>query len=391
MQSSFDKEIDVIVSKYRDKFFLKAVQNLKRNLGDHAVTENDVRTRDEQEIYSGINFIPFQLSSVLQKMVQQSSIQYRNCPSIVNNSMFPSADPGSLFDLSDSDCSPENTNTSLPLFNATFQKYSPFPVWKNSATATERNTRKRSSQQSESITDGGGGQGPPATTAPMTSKKQQQKLWSSFDILHSTLTRPSNSKSSFSSSSSNNTTTGQFRSKVTWNTSAVTKDTQFVLDSEANKLFRRTATDLGEYRVAVMHPELIRYTPDNAEDMDWLVGERHVPVALRHSSVQLLVRDEVVRLKRTAKPDWTIGGAGTGGEDAQLVGFKVPEFMIRKMHKYFTELSIRNQKIRTNSGYFDTVMSSSAKEEKNRTNLSTSHATLSALLNSAPEAAAPEN
>lgn len=312
-------------------------------------------------------------------MVQQSSIQYRNCPSPSTNSMLPSADPGSLFDLSDSDCSPENTNTSLPLFNTTFQKYSPFPVWKHSSTVTERNTRKRSSQ---SITGGDGGQGPPpvaAAVAAMTSKKQQQQLWSSFDILHSTLTRPSNSMSSLSCSSSN-----PFRSKVTWNTSAVTKDTYFVLDSDANKLFR-AATDLGEYRVAVLHPELIRYTPDSAEDMEWLVGERHVPVTLRHSSVQLLVRDEVVKLKRTEKPDWT-----GGGEDAQLVGFKVPEFMIRKMHKYFTELSIRNQKIRTNSGYFDTVMSSSnsstVKEEKSRSNLSTSHATLSALLNSAPEA-----
>lgn len=43
LQLSFDKEIDAIVSKYREKFFLKAVQNLKRNLGEHAVTENDVR------------------------------------------------------------------------------------------------------------------------------------------------------------------------------------------------------------------------------------------------------------------------------------------------------------------------------------------------------------
>lgn len=43
VQKSFDQEVAVIVTSYKDKFFSKAFANLKSNLGDHAVTENDVR------------------------------------------------------------------------------------------------------------------------------------------------------------------------------------------------------------------------------------------------------------------------------------------------------------------------------------------------------------
>lgn len=42
LQATFDQEVDAIIQKYKEKFFLKAFQNLKANLGDTAVTENDV-------------------------------------------------------------------------------------------------------------------------------------------------------------------------------------------------------------------------------------------------------------------------------------------------------------------------------------------------------------
>lgn len=47
LQSSFDEEVAGIVNKYKEKFFLKAVENLKGNLGDQEVSENDVRTKEE--------------------------------------------------------------------------------------------------------------------------------------------------------------------------------------------------------------------------------------------------------------------------------------------------------------------------------------------------------
>lgn len=192
------------------------------------------------------------------------------------------------------------------------------------------------------------------------------KCPSSFEILHSTLTRPSSSGSSSASQWGS--------SKATWNTSALTKDTQFVLESQANKLF---ATE-----IAAQHPELIRYSPDNQEDLKWLVSERIVPATHRsHGSVQLLARDEVVKLKLREQPEW---------RESSFMGFKVPEFMLRKMHKFFTELSIRKQRIRTNSGYFDKVTTcvrekagaetGGSRGSGSRKSLSTSHATLSALL-----------
>lgn len=144
-----------------------------------------------------------------------------------------------------------------------------------------------------------------------------------------------------------------------------------MLESQAAKLFPHTDDVAGSY------PELIRYTPDNQEDLDWLCDERLIPVTQRNNcNVQLLVRDEVVKLKHEEQPDWN---------ESNFMGFRVPEFMIRKMHKYFTELSIRNQRIRTNSGYFDTVHATVLPKEAAATatrpsSLSTSHATLSALL-----------
>lgn len=283
-------------------------------------------------------------------MVQTSANQF-NCTAAASPSckllICPSttSNPGPLFDFSDSEegDSLDTIPTSLPLFNTTFQKYSPFPVWKSSSSASEQvaaaQKRKRAAQ----------GEGQATTT---TASKKQSVL-SSFDILHSTLTRPSSSTPQWTCS------------KVTWNTSALTKDTQFVLDTQANKLFG------SGMELTVKHPELIHYAPDAADDLSWLVSERIIPTTQRNNcNVQLLVRDEVVKLKQREQPEWN---------GSSFMGFKVPEFMLKKMHKYFTELSIKNQKIRMNSGYFDTV----TKEQTNRSsasNLSTSHATLSALL-----------
>lgn len=289
------------------------------------------------------NLNHFQLLEVLQKMVQQSATQF-SCPARSSSSKLlicPSttSNPGPLFDVSDSESSLDTIPTSLPLFNATFPKYSPFPVWKSSSCASEQvvaaQKRKRAAQ----------GEGQAIVTAAAAKKPASV---SSFDILHSTLTRPSNSSAS-----------------SPWNTSALTKDTQFVLDSQANKLFPPGM------ELAVKHPGLIRYSPDAQEDLNWLVNERIVPMTQRNNcSVQLLVRDEVVKLKQKEQPEWVSGS---------FMGFKVPDFMLRKMQRYFTELSVRNQKIRTNSGYFDTV-SSVQRKSSSSSNLSTSHSTLSALL-----------
>lgn len=306
-----------------------------------------------------LNNISLQLLKVFQKMVQQSAVQF-NCPiqqpaqiTLCPSTTTTTDHPGPLFDMSDSEeeDSLGAMPTSLPMFNSTFQKFSPFPVWKSSSCASEEEHKRKRAAAAIAMT----------TTTGQGDGQAVKKPTTTFDILHSTLTRPSN----YSRSSST------WNSKVKWNTSAVNKDTLFVLDSQANKLFHVTED------VTAKHPELIRYSTDNQEDLNWLANERIIPGAWQrlHSSVQLLVREEVVKLKMKEQPGWDGGGGG-------LVGFKVPEFMIRRMHKYFTELSIKNERIRTNSGYFDTISTGGTKKEDvfSRSNLSTSHATLSALL-----------
>lgn len=284
-------------------------------------------------------------------MVQQSAVQF-NCPiqqpaqiTLCPSTTTTTDHPGPLFDMSDSE---EDSLGAMP----TFQKFSPFPVWKSSSCASEEEHKRKRAAAAVAMTNTGQGDGQ-AVKKPTTT--------TTFDILHSTLTRPLN----YSHSSST------WNSKVKWNTSTVNQDTLFVLDSQANKLFNVTED------VTAKHPELIRYSTDNQEDLNWLANESIIPGAWqRHcSSVQLLVRDEVVQLKRKEQPGWNAGGGG-------LVGFKVPEFMIKRMHKYFTELSIKNESIRRNSGYFDTISTGGTKKEDvfSRSNLSTSHATLSALL-----------
>lgn len=45
LQASFNQEVATIVQSYKEKFFSKAIRNLKSNLGEHAVAENNVRRR----------------------------------------------------------------------------------------------------------------------------------------------------------------------------------------------------------------------------------------------------------------------------------------------------------------------------------------------------------
>lgn len=226
-------------------------------------------------------------------------------------------------------------------------------MWKSNSRASEQvvaaQKRKRAAQLEKSD-----GQGKELTTNSMMAVKKRAST--SFDILHSTLTRPSNAVRSL-----------LHWDKVTWNTSALTKDTVFVVEAEARKLF------VGKQDLTTCHPELIYYLVDEEEDLQWLVKEGRA----REKGVKLLVKDEVVKLLSNVE------------RELLLEGFRVPEFMLRKMHKQFTQLSIRNQNIRTNSGYFDTVTSVMQTEEGRaiggRSNLSSSHATLSALLGNCSE------
>lgn len=42
IQAAFDKDIEEIVNKYKDKYILPAARNIRENIGDKAVSEIDV-------------------------------------------------------------------------------------------------------------------------------------------------------------------------------------------------------------------------------------------------------------------------------------------------------------------------------------------------------------
>lgn len=306
-------------------------------------------------------------------MVEMSANQYKTSSVNYSSHSLPPVDhhPGSIFDLRDGD-EDENTSldeipTSLPVFNAAFHKYSPFPVWKHSSTVSEAQRRAEKRKRDGQVQ----GEWRNKRMAWSTGKgggavEQQLSQPSSFDnILHSTLTRPSNTLSSFRAAS-----------KIAWNTETVDRDTKFVLDAEVRKFFG------GTDRVAMRHPELIRYALD-LEDVDWLIEEKLVSEAERHVAIEMFVREEVNKVKRKEEEVNWKEEEEKGEKEEVLKGFKVPEFMFRKMQTYFKEVNLRSQKERLGSGYFETVVSGGGggrDEERNKSQLSSSHATLSALL-----------
>lgn len=172
--------------------------------------------------------------------------------------------------------------------------------------------------------------------------------------------------------------------QVYWNVSNLTTDTLFVLDFKANRAFG-FAPELHKERLASKHPELIRYLPDNY-DKDWLIQQKILSPAHKSVRFLMLVYDEVLKVSQSDeyrnKPQIKIN---------DLEGFKVPDFILQKMKIFFTELSLRSQSFLVNSQFLTNVtttsMPSSTMQVVNqitrpKTSLSSSHATLSALLSS---------
>lgn len=194
--------------------------------------------------------------------------------------------------------------------------------------------------------------------------------------------------------------------QVFWNVSHLNTETLFLLDYKANRALG--FADNSRERLASKHPELIRYLPD-VTDKEWLCKEGFIVPANRSSRFLLLVHSEVCKIAATEEYR---GKAKL----SELDGFKLPEFILQKMKIFFTELSLRSQSFLVNSHQqqqqqqslvattqhlmssqttmTNTVTTSSAASGcnsavggliKSRSSLSSSHATLSALLSSSGE------
>lgn len=132
------------------------------------------------------------------------------------------------------------------------------------------------------------------------------------------------------------------RRQIFWNTAHISVTTKFVLDVQANQAFG-FGTD-GKERLASNHPELIRYLPDN-EDRDWLSSQNVIAPQNRNSRFLFLIYEEVCRLKQTHE----LYRAKTNIDISIMNTFTVPEFMIQKMKLFFVDLNIKSRGLITNS------------------------------------------
>lgn len=183
--------------------------------------------------------------------------------------------------------------------------------------------------------------------------------------------------------------------EVCWNVSNLNTDTLFVLDFKANKAFG-FSPEVNKGRLASKHPELIRYLPDG-HDKDWMIQQNILSPQNKNLKFLMLVHDEVVKISQTEEYQNKVQI-----NLAELDGFKVPGFILQKMKIFFTELSLRSQSFLVNSQYLSNVSTASAtgtstestctlqtpvvnQMPKPKSSLSSSHATLSALLSASPE------
>lgn len=203
--------------------------------------------------------------------------------------------------------------------------------------------------------------------------------------------------------------------QVFWNVSQLNAHTLFVLDFRANQALG--FGEQGKERLASRHPELIRYLPD-ALDKGWLHEQRIITAAHRSNRFLLLVHAEV---ERVAHSDAYLGTAERATVAMSLLhGFRVPDFMLQKMKVFFTELSLRSQSVVANGGAMVAHASTQQQQQPEqqepepeperqqspnqqlqqvinhqppyvrpqRSSLSSSHATLSALLSNSTSTAA---
>ncbi|KAL5277384.1 hypothetical protein ACFFRR_002555 [Megaselia abdita] len=129
--------------------------------------------------------------------------------------------------------------------------------------------------------------------------------------------------------------------QIFWNTGCINVETRFILDIQANQAFG-FGND-GKERLASKHPELIRYLPDGA-DRDWLVEQKVIPSQHKNFRFLFLLYDEVMKLgmseKYCQKDNLNLG---------ILHYFRIPKFMIDKMHVFFIDLNIKSKGLISNT------------------------------------------
>lgn len=159
-----------------------------------------------------------------------------------------------------------------------------------------------------------------------------------------------------------------------WNTTNITQDTSFILDLKASRALGLVEN---KERLSIKHPELIRYVMDN-QDKEWLIQQKMISPLSRNGKFAVLVLGEVQRLAENNleyKHNSNI-------KFSDLQGFKLTDFIIKKMQRYFTEVNFKNHGNLDTTEYSEDKLIGTSSSIKPRSTLSSTHATLSALLSS---------
>ncbi|CAD7003445.1 uncharacterized protein LOC101456097 [Ceratitis capitata] len=278
IQKSFNHEIDVIIKQYMETYFKPALKNIKENLGQNIVSEE-----------------------VLQKMTC-ALLENAKAPYILQN--FGYGEANSL-----------RFAVRRPLAKPV--ELSELPTKKLRTSSAQQHVQAIAPSTAISITECSSNMNTfvnSTATAQLPLQRQIQTVAAATPI----------------------------RRQIFWNTAHISTTTKFVLDVQANQAFG-FGTD-GKERLTGKHPELIRYLPDN-EDREWLCSQNLLPVQNRDSRILFLIYDEVCRLKQTHE----IYRAKTNIDLNIMNSFTLPEYMVQKIKQFFVNLNIKSRGLITNS------------------------------------------
>uniref|UniRef100_A0A182QMG9 Uncharacterized protein n=1 Tax=Anopheles farauti TaxID=69004 RepID=A0A182QMG9_9DIPT len=319
IQCYFDKEVDTIVKKFHQTYFVPAIRNIKENLGDGAISDEA-------------------LKSVFCSLLENTKAQYASqLSSPAGNSLSRANTPG--MELSDSDSSTDNAPTS------------------GAATSLLHQALKRKL---------------PEPNQPDLFKRQY--------FLHGPIfphvqfqTHPNASQSVTASGASVTSAPATRTAPPTQPpipTTVITPESLFILDFKAARVLG--VSDFRD-RLASKHPEVLRYCPDT-QDREWLLQQKHITPLNKNGRFFLLALDDVKKLIERNVFEHSAAGARSG----DLHGFKVTEMIYAKIQKLLKELTDRQQ--RASDGFESPKAPMVTVTRPRFSSLSSSHATLTALL-----------
>ncbi|XP_055298585.1 deoxynucleotidyltransferase terminal-interacting protein 1 [Sitodiplosis mosellana] len=170
------------------------------------------------------------------------------------------------------------------------------------------------------------------TNAPIKRKDSAVTLQRSQSTDHSPLHK--RSPITFQNKCITATRPGQIILSVT-----LTTDTLFTFDFKVHEAFDYGPND----RLINKYPDLIRYIID-VQDKDWFIQQRILSPIHRTSQIMLFTIEEVNRIAHS-----DILRNQPYRKPIELLGFKIPEFMLQKMRKFICEHGENSKKIITNT------------------------------------------